>query len=91
MFVRLFVVFLDTINIPCAKDIENACRDPMKKLGYAEFNVGPFGSSPLPKGPLIKKWNDIWPAINEIKITTKPEYKLVGTSRTPLTQNGWVL
>ena len=75
------------------KGIENACREPMEKLGYAEFKVGPLGSSPLlfttrskihshsqivsplPKGPLIKKWNNIWPGINEIEMTINTENK----------------
>ena len=73
------------------KGIENACRDPMEKLGYAEFKVGPLGSSPLlftarseihshyqtplPKGSLTKKWNNIWPGLNEIQMTINTENK----------------
>ena len=75
------------------KGIENACRDPMEKLGYPEFKVGPLGSSPLlftarseihsrsqfssplPKGSLIKNWNNIWPGINEIEMTINNENK----------------
>ena len=49
----------------------------MEKLGYAEFKVGPFDSSPLPKGHLIKKWNNIWPGINEIEMTINTENKPV--------------
>ena len=49
----------------------------MEKLGYAEFKVGPLDSSPLPKGHLIKKWNNIWPGINEIEMTINTENKPV--------------
>ena len=39
----------------------------MEKLGYAEFKVG----------RPIKKWNNIWPGINEIEMTINTENKPV--------------
>ena len=51
-----FVAFSEYINF-----IENDCQDPMKKLGYAEFNGEQSRN---------KKWSDIL-TLNEINLEAR--------------------